>query len=133
MHVNDMESLCRPLMQASLRNAIPREAFATVVVPVIEEGNFKKFIEEAQISVKTMLKDIDPDIKIETEKTEMPKFVWDVVTQHNFYNAVEDCLVVLLLLPARSLGRPPDSRRHPDPVHPLVLRHSGAGPHVGVE
>ena len=38
-----------------------------------------------------MLKDIDPDVKIETEKTEMPKSVWDVVTQHNFYNAVEDC------------------------------------------
>lgn len=75
----------------SLRNAIPREAFATVLVPLIEEGNFKKFIEEAQNSVKTMLKDIDPDVKIETEKTEMPKSVWDVTTQHNFYNAVEDC------------------------------------------
>jgi len=75
----------------SLRNAIPREAFATVLVPLIEEGNFKKFIEEAQNSVKTMLKDIDPDVKIETEKTEMPKSIWDVTTQHNFYNAVEDC------------------------------------------
>ena len=75
----------------SLRNAIPREAFATVVVPASEESNFKKFIDEAQQSAKTMFKDIDPDVKIETEKTEMPKSVWDVVTQHNFHHAVEDC------------------------------------------
>jgi dipeptidase D len=75
----------------SLRNAIPREAFATVVVPVNEEGNFKTFIEEAHHSAKALLKDIDPDVKIETEKTEMPKSVWDVLTQHNFYQAVDDC------------------------------------------
>jgi dipeptidase D len=75
----------------SLRNAIPREAFATVVVPVNEEGNFKTVIEEAHHSAKALLKDIDPDVKIETEKTEMPKSVWDVLTQHNFYQAVDDC------------------------------------------
>ncbi len=75
----------------SLRNAIPREAFATVVVPVKESENFKKFIEEAHQSVKMILKDIDPDVKIETEKTDMPISVWDVVIQHNFYHAVFDC------------------------------------------
>jgi dipeptidase D len=75
----------------SLRNAIPREAFATIVVAAAEEKNFLKFIEEANQSAKIKLKEIDPDVKIETEKAEMPKSVWDVVTQHNFYHAVDDC------------------------------------------
>jgi dipeptidase D len=75
----------------SLRNAIPREAFATVVVPVKEEESFVKFIEEAHYLAKSMLKDIDPDVKIGTEKADMPNGVWDAVTQHNFHHAVDDC------------------------------------------
>lgn len=75
----------------SLRNAIPREAFATVVVPQAEEDNFIKFVEEANTSAKAMLSNIDPDVRIEAHKTEMPSKIWDVTTQHNFYHAVEDC------------------------------------------
>jgi dipeptidase D len=75
----------------SLRNAIPREAFATVVVPVAEESNFVKFIGESHAAAKALLKDIDPDVKIEASKTILPGFVWDAITQHNFYQSVDDC------------------------------------------
>ena len=75
----------------SLRNAIPREAFATVVVPTAEESNFIAFVAEAEKAAKQMLKDADPDVSIAVEKTSAPAFVIDVTTQHNFYNGVADC------------------------------------------
>jgi len=75
----------------SLRNAIPREAFATVVVPATEENNFVEFITEAEQAAKTMLKDADPGVSIAVEKADTPSFLCDVTTQHNFYNAVADC------------------------------------------
>lgn len=75
----------------SLRNAIPREAFATILISLAEENNFKSFIEEAGFAAKKMLNSIDPDVKIEAQKTEKPSIVWDVTTQHNFYHAVDDC------------------------------------------
>jgi len=75
----------------SLRNAIPREAFATVAVPASEEDNFNGFIDEADKSAKVMLKDADPGVSITVEKTILPTSVIDVTTQHNFYNAVADC------------------------------------------
>jgi dipeptidase D len=75
----------------SLRNAIPREAFATVVVPKDQESAFLGFINEANDTAKATLKDIDPEVKIAAEKTSMPENVIDVLTQHNFYNAVNGC------------------------------------------
>jgi dipeptidase D len=75
----------------SLRNAIPREAFATVAIPAAEESNFVNYITEAENAAKEMLKDADPGVKIAVEKTSMPSIVIDVTTQHNFYNAVADC------------------------------------------
>ncbi|MEZ5195651.1 MAG: aminoacyl-histidine dipeptidase [Bacteroidales bacterium] len=75
----------------SLRNAIPREAFAIVTVPAAEENNFVDFIAEADKAAKDMLKSIDPGVAIAIDKTTLPKSVMDVLTQHNFYNAVADC------------------------------------------
>ncbi len=75
----------------SLRNAIPREAFATVVVPAKFENEFKEFITESWQTAKSMFKDIDPGVKIEAVKTGMPQKVWDALIQHNFLNAVDEC------------------------------------------
>jgi len=75
----------------SLRNAIPREAFATITIPAAEENNFVNFIAEADKSAKNLLKDADPGVSIAVEKTTLPGSLVDVTTQHNFYNAVADC------------------------------------------
>ena len=75
----------------SLRNAIPREAFASVVVPVDEADNFIEFMAEAEQAAKAMLKEADPGVSIRAEKMSTPKSVIDANTQHNFYNAVADC------------------------------------------
>lgn len=75
----------------SLRNAIPREAFATILVPPAHENDFISFIEDANTSAKKELANIDPDLKIEAQKTEKPLTVWDATTQHNFHHAVDDC------------------------------------------
>jgi len=75
----------------SLRNAIPREASATVVVSKNQEAAFLGFIKEADAAAKAALKNIDPDVNISAGKTGMPDFIIDVITQHNFYNAVAEC------------------------------------------
>ena len=75
----------------SLRNAIPREAFATVVVNEGEEKAFLEFIAEANDSIRIKFKDTEPDAGVTAEKTDVPASVIDVVTSHNFFNAVADC------------------------------------------
>ncbi|MBN2174145.1 MAG: aminoacyl-histidine dipeptidase [Bacteroidales bacterium] len=75
----------------SLRNAIPREGFATIAVPAIEENSFLEYISQANLSARETYKNIDPDVKISAEKINLPVSVIDVVTQHNFYNAVAEC------------------------------------------
>ncbi|MCF8369442.1 MAG: aminoacyl-histidine dipeptidase [Bacteroidales bacterium] len=75
----------------SLRNAIPREAFSTVMVPGAEENNFLEFIKEAHESVAKMYKATEPDVKITTEKTSQPTSIIDANTENNFYNAVSEC------------------------------------------
>jgi len=75
----------------SLRNAIPREAFATIVVNESDEKEFLAYMDEANKSVAIKFKDTEPDGKIAAEKTTTPPSVMDVVTVHNFVNAVADC------------------------------------------
>jgi len=75
----------------SLRNAIPREAFAIVKVPASEEKNFLNHLKAAEDEVKVVLKEADPGVKITAEKTATPAYVIDNNTVQNFYEAVMDC------------------------------------------
>lgn len=71
----------------SLRNAIPREAFATVAVPQSEVDNLKKLIAEVEAYYKKSLTD-DPGLVIKLEETETPSKIIDVATFDNILNAV---------------------------------------------
>jgi len=71
----------------SLRNAIPREAFATVAVPDGEVGNLKNLVLEVEALYKKELSD-DQGLKISLEKIEMPKGFIDVETLDNVLNAI---------------------------------------------
>jgi len=75
----------------SLRNAIPREAFATVVVPDSNIKDFEGFVAEYAEKIKESLKEIDPGFSINIQKTDIPDFLIDEETQNNLFKAVDNC------------------------------------------
>jgi len=75
----------------SLRNAIPREAFATVVIPKKYEEPFLSYIGETEKNEKETYKDIDPDLAIVAEKVDLPAKVIDEKTQSGLFNGVANC------------------------------------------
>lgn len=75
----------------SLRNAIPREAFASVVIPLAEKENFLKFIIDRNEMMQGALQATDPAAVLLCEEAEMPAHVIDVETQNNLFNAVNSC------------------------------------------
>ncbi|OQY04540.1 MAG: cytosol nonspecific dipeptidase [Bacteroidetes bacterium 4572_117] len=74
----------------SLRNAIPREAFATVAVPVQEVSALKSLAVEIENYYKQIKTD-DPGLKITVEDAEMPEQFIDVETFDNLLNAIHFC------------------------------------------
>jgi dipeptidase D len=75
----------------NLRNAIPREAFAVVVVPKDKVKEFEKALKEFEAIVQKELATAEPNLKVTLEKAKMPKFVMDKTTQKNLINAINAC------------------------------------------
>ncbi len=75
----------------SLRNAIPREAFAIIAIP----ENKLKEVEQAVDGYKNIftneLKNVEPDLSLKLESTETPHFVMDEMTQDDLINAIQGC------------------------------------------
>ncbi|MCF8351444.1 MAG: aminoacyl-histidine dipeptidase [Bacteroidales bacterium] len=75
----------------SLRNAIPREAFATVLVNESQKDAFKEFVANYERDAQTALKDADPGLMINVISTKMPRNVMDEESQGNIFKAVDEC------------------------------------------
>ncbi|MBP7496946.1 MAG: aminoacyl-histidine dipeptidase [Bacteroidales bacterium] len=75
----------------SLRNAIPREAFAIITVPADKEQDLIKCIEKYENVFKAELSNVEPDLKFKAEKTKNPDFVMDKLSQMKFINSVYAC------------------------------------------
>jgi len=75
----------------SLRNAIPREAFATITVPREKKDAFLKFMEDYTQTVRKELSAVEPDLKIEAAPVDLPKNLIDAKTQHHLFMAVYAC------------------------------------------
>jgi len=72
----------------NLRNAIPRESFATVCVPA---ENMKKFISRVSELEKTFRAEFavpEPGLKVSAKSTDMPQKVMDEKAQNKFIRAV---------------------------------------------
>ena len=65
----------------SLRNAIPRESSATVVVPINNEITFKKIFAKVADEIKVELKTMEPQLQIELHPCVLPKAVMDFDVQ----------------------------------------------------
>jgi len=74
----------------SLRNAIPRESFATVAVPAKEVDAFKALAVETEDYYKQIITD-DPNLKISIEAANMPSQFIDAKTFDNMLNAIHFC------------------------------------------
>ena len=75
----------------SLRNAIPREAFAELVVPEANVQEFQETVNDFQEMFKQEYGSVEPDLKFNAEKTGLPLFVIDEMVQDDLINAIQGC------------------------------------------
>ncbi len=75
----------------SLRNAIPREASAIVVVPKENEVEFEKMVKELTLKIKNELRNTEPGLTITLEKTLLPKQIIDPAVTHRMLQGVYAC------------------------------------------
>ena len=75
----------------SLRNAIPREAFAIVTVPTNHIIEFSETIEEFESIYKSELSATEPNLSLIAEKCEMPSVLMDELAQDDLVNAIQAC------------------------------------------
>jgi len=74
-----------------LRNAIPREAFATIVVPSIKKAQFEKFVKGYEKMYRAEFLEVDPDIKMFVKACEAPAKVMNEADQYRIIRAVFVC------------------------------------------
>ncbi len=72
----------------SLRNAIPRESNAKVVVPDNAANDFTVALNNIADEIKFEFKTIDPKLNITITKTELPKKLMNATDQKNIINAI---------------------------------------------
>ena len=75
----------------SLRNAIPRESFAVVVVPESFKDEFLGFSSAYAIVQQDEFSEADPGLQIDVEETDMPGSIIDEATCKGLYQAVDNC------------------------------------------
>ena len=75
----------------NLRNAIPREAYAVVLIPKANKTAFENAVKEFESVVKFELATTEPELAVIFEKARMPKGLIDKTTQKNLINAVYAC------------------------------------------
>jgi dipeptidase D len=75
----------------NLRNAIPREGEAVVLIPEEEIADFKTYIAEINNVYKAELRITDPNIEVLLEETPMPKKVLSEGLQIDIMNALYVC------------------------------------------
>lgn len=75
----------------SLRNAIPRESFATVVVPAENAEKLQAAVKEAEAIYQAELSAKEPTLSVSAEAAEMPSFIIDSCSQSRITNAILAC------------------------------------------
>jgi dipeptidase D len=75
----------------SLRNAIPREAFAVITIPVDKKAEFLECFQKLTETVFKEFASVDPGLKITAEVAETPGSLMDESTQHNLLYALYAC------------------------------------------
>ncbi len=74
-----------------LRNALAREAFATIIIPSSHRHEFEEYISKYQTIVQQELKITEPKLEVGFAITDLPEFLIDKTTQKNLLNALYAC------------------------------------------
>ena len=72
----------------SLRNAIPRESIAKIVVLKSQTADFEKSVQEMTNTIKAELKFQDPSLKISLEKCSSPKTIMGLGAQERLLKSI---------------------------------------------
>lgn len=72
----------------SLRNAIPREAFATIVVPINKTAAFENLMEGLTKAITKEFSGTEPELKIELKPVDVPSQVMEKSCQEKMVNLV---------------------------------------------
>jgi dipeptidase D len=75
----------------SLRNAIPREAFAELVVPAALADEFVEAVADYLGIFQSEYGKVEPDLKFKAVKCDLPAHVMDEITQDDLINAIQAC------------------------------------------
>lgn len=75
----------------NMRNAIPREGYAIVVLPKKETDKYSSCIDELAQTIKGELSATEPGLNITVSDTEMPEYIIDTDTQNRMLRAVYGC------------------------------------------
>jgi dipeptidase D len=75
----------------SLRNAIPREAFAVVTILEEDETDFLTRFEKFTETIKKEYGTTEPEMKLSVQKTELPAFVISYEAQFKLIDIVQVC------------------------------------------
>jgi dipeptidase D len=75
----------------NLRNAIPRESYAIVLVPDIKIKEFEKFVKRYEKMYRSEFAETEPDLSFKGIKTETPSKVMDKDEQYRIIRAVFVC------------------------------------------
>jgi len=75
----------------NMRNAIPRESFATITIPTVKAEAFEQKVVELTAIIKKELSGMEPNLSIVCEPTTLPGALVEVAAQKSFINAVYGC------------------------------------------
>lgn len=89
--MKDLGASLASIEGGSLRNAIPREGFATLAIPAANADAAKKVVEKHFSEMKNELAAHEPNLKITLEKCDTPATVIDSKTALNMVKAVYAC------------------------------------------
>jgi dipeptidase D len=88
---NKFEISVGNLNGGNLRNAIPREAFSTIVVNRTAGEFIKSWLESFYITFTDEYGDLEKDFKISVKEVNLPSFVMDKESQKKLLNALTCC------------------------------------------
>jgi dipeptidase D len=75
----------------NMRNAIPREAYAIVLIPENQEKTFINLVNDYTAVVRSELKSTEPELKLECSKTNLPGRVMQADLQKRLIASVYSC------------------------------------------
>lgn len=75
----------------NLRNAIPREAFSTIVFNKKDSESVKSWINNFYSTLINEFGELEKDLKVSVKKADLPSLVMDIESQKRFLNALTCC------------------------------------------